>query len=111
MIMALVVIAVVRDFWLQQQKVDHIPYSEFRALLDAGRVSEVAVGETSIRGTLANPAAGEKPVFITEKLQPDIADFLANYKIKYKAEPDSGWLKAILSWVVPTAIFVGVWIF
>jgi cell division protease FtsH len=111
LVIAVVVITVVRDLWLQQQKVDHIPYSEFRALLDAGRVGEVVVGDTSIRGTLANPAAGEKPEFITEKLQPDIADFLAKYKITYKAEHDSGWLKAILSWVVPTAIFVGVWMF
>jgi cell division protease FtsH len=111
LVMALVVITVARDLWLQQQKVDHIPYSEFRALLDAGRVGEVAVGDTYIRGTLANPAAGEKPEFMAEKLPLDIADFLARYKVKYSAEHDSGWLKAILSWVVPTALFVGIWLF
>lgn len=110
LITALVVITVVRDFWQQQQKVDHIPYSEFRSLLDAGRVGEVAVGDTYIRGTLAKPEAGEKPEFITEKLQPDIAEFLAKYKITFKAEHDSGWLRAILSWLVPTALFVGIWL-
>jgi cell division protease FtsH len=111
LVMAVVAIIFLRDFWVQQQKVDQIPYSEFRALLDAGRVSEVAVGDTYIRGTLSNPAAGEKPEFITDKMSPDIADFLAKYKIKYRAEHDSGWLKAILSWVVPTALFVGIWLF
>ncbi len=108
---ALLAVAFLRDFWQHQQKVDHIPYSEFRALLDAGRVGEVAVGDTYIRGTIVNPGAGEKPEFITEKLQQDVADFLAKYKIKYKAEHDSGWLQAILSWIVPTALFIGVWLF
>ncbi|MFI5000672.1 MAG: ATP-dependent zinc metalloprotease FtsH [Reyranellales bacterium] len=111
MVIALIAVVVLRDFWLEQQKVDQIPYSDFRALLDAGRVSEVAVGDTYIRGTIASPATGEKPEFITDKLQPDVADFLAKYKIKYKAEHDASWLKAILSWVVPAALFAGIWMF
>jgi cell division protease FtsH len=48
---------------------------------------------------------------MTDKLDLGVADFLAKYKIKYSAEHDSGWLKAILSWVVPTALFVGIWVF
>ncbi|MFO1159121.1 MAG: AAA family ATPase [Reyranellaceae bacterium] len=111
MVVALLAIVFVRDLWVQQQKVDQISYSEFRALLDAGKVGEVTVGDTYIRGTLANPAAGEKPEFVTDKLALDVADFLARYKIKFRAEHDSGWLKAILSWVVPTALFVGIWLF
>jgi cell division protease FtsH len=111
MVIALIAIVFLRDLWTAQQKVDQIPYSEFRTLLEAGRVGEVAVGDTYIRGTLSNPAADEKPEFITDKLSLDIADFLAKYKIKYRAEHDSGWLKAILSWVLPTALFVGIWMF
>jgi cell division protease FtsH len=111
LVIALIAVTFLRDFWVQQQKVDHIPYSEFRALLEGGRVSEVAVGDTYVRGTIANPAAGEKPEFMTDKLDLGVADFLAKYKIKYSAEHDSGWLKAILSWVVPTALFVGIWVF
>jgi cell division protease FtsH len=111
LVIALVAVTFLRDFWVEQQKVDQIPYSEFRTLLEGGRVSEVAVGDTYIRGTIANPAAGEKPEFITDKLDLGVADFLAKYKVKYRAEHDSGWLKAILSWVVPTALFVGIWVF
>ncbi|MGE0575167.1 MAG: ATP-dependent zinc metalloprotease FtsH [Reyranella sp.] len=111
LVVALLAIAFVRDLWVQQQKVDQISYSEFRALLDAGKVGEVTVGDTYIRGTLASPAAGEKPEFVTDRLALDVANFLAQYKIKFKAEHDSGWLKAVLSWVVPTALFVGIWLF
>lgn len=66
LLMALVAISFLRDYWVQQQKVDQVAYSEFRTLLDAGRVGEVAVGDTYIRGTISNPAAGEKSEFITD---------------------------------------------
>jgi cell division protease FtsH len=110
-IAALFAIVLVRDLWVQHQRIDHIPYSEFRGLLEAGKVAEVAVGDTYIRGRIANPAPGEKPEFMTDKLPLDIANFLAPYKIKYRAEHDSDWLKTILSWVVPTALFFGIWMF
>lgn len=66
LLMALVAISFLRDYWVQQQKVDQVAYSEFRALLDAGRVGKVAVGDIYIRGTISNPAAGEKSELITD---------------------------------------------
>ncbi|UYN96830.1 MAG: ATP-dependent zinc metalloprotease FtsH [Enhydrobacter sp.] len=110
LVVAVVAIALLRDVWMQQQRVDRIPFSEFVGMLDAGRVAEVSVGETYIRGTLANPAAHEKPEFRTDRLPLDVADFLAKYRIKYRAEADTGWLKAILSWVLPVALFAGIWL-
>ncbi len=101
----------VRDYWQRQQRVDHIAFSEFRALLEAGRVADVIVGETYIRGTLANPGPNEKPEFTAEKLPTDVAAFLDKYKVRYRAEVESGWLKSLLSWVVPTAVFATIWIF
>jgi cell division protease FtsH len=106
---AVLAVVLVRDLWVQQQKIDHIPFSEFRVLLETGKVAEVAVGDTYVRGRLARPAAGEKPEFMTDRLPLDVADFLARYKVTYRAEHGSEWLKTILSWVVPTAVFVGIW--
>jgi cell division protease FtsH len=106
---AVLAVVLVRDLWVQQQKIDHIPFSEFRVLLETGKVAEVAVGDTYVRGRLARPAAGEKPEFMTDRLPLDVADFLARYKVTYRAEHGSEWLKTILSWVVPTAEFVGIW--
>jgi len=111
LVVALLAIVFGRDLWVQQQKVDQISYSEFRALLEGGKVGEVTVGDSYIRGTLANPGPGEKPEFVTDRLALDVANFLAQYKIRFRADHDSGWLKAILSWVVPTALFVGIWLF
>ena len=100
-----------RDYWQHQQRVDHIAFSEFRALLEAGRVGEVVVGDTYVRGTIANPGPNEKPEFTAEKVPTDVAAFLDRYKVRYRAELDSGWLKSILSWVLPTALFALIWIF
>ncbi len=101
----------IRDYWQRAQQVDHIAFSEFRTLLEAGRVADVVVGETYVRGTLLNPASGEKPEFTAEKLPMDVAAFLDRYKVRYRAEYQSDWLKSILSWVVPTAVFVIIWLF
>ncbi|MBX3499079.1 MAG: ATP-dependent zinc metalloprotease FtsH [Alphaproteobacteria bacterium] len=100
----------VRDYWQRQLRVDHIAFSEFLTLLEAGRVAEVVVGDTSVRGTIANPAPNEKPEFVAERLPIDVAAFLDRYKVRYRAEPDSGWLRSILSWVLPTALFAFIWI-
>ena len=110
LIAAVVAVVLIRDYWLQQEKVDHLAYSEFRTLLENGRVEHVTVGETYIRGTLRNPE-GRKPQFITEKVALDTADFLSRYNVQYRAAHDSGWIKSMLSWVVPTALFFGIWMF
>jgi cell division protease FtsH len=101
----------IQDYWQRQQRVDRIAFSEFRALLESGRVAEVIVGDTYIRGALANPGANEKPEFTAEKLPTDVAAFLDKYKVRYRAEHESGWLQSVLSWVLPTALFAGIWIF
>jgi cell division protease FtsH len=98
-------------FLAQSQKVERIPYSEFRALLEAGKVSEVVVGPTTLHGKLAKPQEDGKSEFVTNKISPDIADYLAKYNVRYSAEADTGWLSAILSWVLPTLLFLGVWMF
>jgi cell division protease FtsH len=104
-------IVFVRDYWQRTQQVDHIAFSDFQRLLESGRVSDVVVGETYVRGMLLNPAPGEKPEFTAEKLPVDVATFLDRYKVRYRAEHESGWLKSVLSWVVPTAVFVIIWLF
>ncbi|QQS13423.1 MAG: ATP-dependent zinc metalloprotease FtsH [Rhodospirillales bacterium] len=110
-VLAEMAIVAARDYWQHSRSVDHIAYSEFRALLEAGRIAEIAVGDTYIRGTLAAPAGGEKREFITSRLDPDLADYLAKHKVRYTAEHDSGLLKTVLSWIVPTALFFGVWMY
>ena len=108
---AMVGILLLQNYWTHSQEVDHISYSQFRALLEEGRVAEVIVGETTLRGKLANPGDRQKAEFVTNKIDPDVADYLARYKVRYSAEPESKLLATILSWVLPALIFVGIWMF
>ena len=56
---ALIVILLLQNYWVQSQRIDHIPYSEFRTLLEAGNVADVVVTETTIRGRLKTPGEGK----------------------------------------------------
>ncbi|SKA12602.1 membrane protease FtsH catalytic subunit [Enhydrobacter aerosaccus] len=109
-VVALLGILIVQAYLVQLQKVEHIPYSEFRSLLESGKISEVVVGDTTIRGKLTTPK-DQRSEFVTNKMSPELADYLAKYNIKYSAEPDATWLTTLLSWVVPTLLFVGIWMF
>jgi cell division protease FtsH len=80
-------------------------------LLEAGSVADVVVTETTIRGRLKAPGEGKKAEFITNKVDPDIASYLARYNVRYSAESESTFLTTILSWVLPALIFVGIWMF
>jgi cell division protease FtsH len=108
---ALIGIMLAQNYWAQYQKIDHIPYSEFQALLEAGKVSEVVVSETTIRGRLNDPGPNQKAEFVTNKVDPDVAAHLDRYKVRYRAETESTLLTTVLSWVLPALIFVGIWMF
>src|ERR1035438_1347173 len=51
-IIAFLVILAIQNF-LVYGHVEHLPYSEFKTLLKAGKVKDVALGEQVISGTLA----------------------------------------------------------
>ena len=52
-VIAFLAVATLQDF-LAQGRVNNLPYSDFKTLLQAGKVSDVVVGEPFITGTLIN---------------------------------------------------------
>jgi cell division protease FtsH len=107
---ALIGVMLIQSYWVQLQTVRHIPYSEFRSLVENGKVTEVVVGERSIHGKFADPA-DRTTEFATNKVDGELADYLSKYKVRYSGDSDATWLTTVLSWVVPTLIFVGIWMF
>ena len=96
---------------VQWREVDQISYGEFRALVETGKLAEVVVSESALRGKLVAPHDGGKSVVVTNRMSPELADWLAKYNVKYSAEAGSGWLTTVLSWILPTLLFLGVWVF
>ena len=88
-----------------------LPYSEFLKDLQAGRVDEVSITGDVISGTMkATEGDAEKQVeFVTRRVSPELSNELAKYNVHFRAQPESTFLRDILSWIIPILIFFGIW--
>jgi len=91
-------------------QVAQIPYSEFQTYLTQGRIAEVAVSDRFIQGRFTEPVDG-RPMFITTRVEADLARDLQQHDVVVTGQIESTFLRDLLSWVVPVALFVGLWIF
>jgi cell division protease FtsH len=108
LLFALFAIVVVQQWWQQAQTVEVVPYSEFEKLLAEDKISEVVVSENRITGKLKAPENG-KTVAAANLVQPDLAERLSKFDVKYTRVHESTFLRDVLSWVVPALVFFGVW--
>jgi cell division protease FtsH len=92
------------------QQVATIPYSQFQALLREGKVVEVGVSDRFIQGTLKEPLPGGQTRFATTRVEPEIAQELERHGVRYTGQIENTLLRDLLSWIVPVALFVGVWL-
>jgi cell division protease FtsH len=109
-IVALLAILLLQDVWSRMQGVTPLPYSQFEQLLKDNKIEEVMVSSGEIRGTLKEPVNGKKQ-FVTNRVEPELANELSKHNVKFAAQRESTFLAAILSWVVPLVLFFAVWVF
>jgi len=86
-----------------------IPYSEFLELVKSKKVSEVAITSNRIQGRMVEEGNKSGQLFRTVRVDPDISDLLEEHQITFKGEIESTFFRDLLSWIVPIAIFIGVW--
>ena len=89
-------------------QVESITYSQFQALLHAGKVDNVVVSETMISGDLKD---GSGKRFVTPRVDPAVAAELEKAGIGYTGATENTFLRDIFSWVVPALVFFGLWMF
>ena len=87
-----------------------IPYSQFQQYLDAGKVKQVTVSGDVLHGTLTEKMQDGNAEFSTVQVPPDLASALAKHGVEYSSVPSSTALSALLSWVIPPLLFVGIWL-
>jgi cell division protease FtsH len=104
LIFALFALLLVNQWWQQMQTVEVVPYSEFEKLLAEDRITEVTVSEQRITGKLKEPEGG-KTVAVANLVQPDLAERLSQFGVKYTRVQESTFLRDILSWVLPALVF------
>ena len=107
---AVIGVILLQQLWVQTTQVDILPYSVFLDDLKAGKIAEVSVSGNYMEGTFKAPQDGKR-AFVTNRVPPDIAEQLQKYGVKFSGVAQSNFLTDLLSWVLPTALFFGVWWF
>src|SRR5215217_3690122 len=94
--------------YVTTQQVANIPYSQFEQLLQDGKVAEIGISDRFIQGKLKEPLDG-KSIFVTTRVDPEFAQQLQKYNVRYNGQVESTLLRDLLSWIIPVALFFGVW--
>src|SRR5574341_2163125 len=105
---------------------ENLPYSEFKRLLQKGKVKDLTLGKQIITGTLV-PEGLEGLLtkdqladlkregkgahrFITARVDdPALVGELEKANIRFTGTVENTWLSTLISWVVPALIFFGLW--
>jgi len=108
---ALAGLLLIQYVYTTAQQVAQIPYSAFETYLRDGKVAEVAVSDRFIQGRLKEPMTGGQTRFVTTRVEPDFAEQLRQHDVVVTGQIESTLLRDLLSWIVPVALFVGVWMY
>jgi len=110
-VMAIVGILFFRAFYQDWQSVEPLPYSEFLQQLEARNVKEVSIQGEYIRGELIKPGIDGKKQFTVTRVDNKLAELLASHKVKFTGIIPNTYVRDILGWIIPTALFFGLWMF
>ncbi|SFU37463.1 membrane protease FtsH catalytic subunit [Nitrosospira multiformis] len=110
-IIAVLGILLIQSMYARYTKVEPIPYSRFHTLLDEDKIAEIAITENHIYGTLKGEGAAGLKDFVTTRVEPELADKLDQHHVTYTGVIQSTWMRDLLSWLLPMAIFFGIWLF
>jgi len=111
LIVAVGALLLLQYFWLGQQTVDKLTYSEFLSQLDAGNVDELTVSESRIRGKYRAESNDGTEYFETYRVDPGFAESLEKHDVRFGGTTEKTLFGTVLSWVLPALIFVGIWFF
>jgi cell division protease FtsH len=108
-------------------RAENLSYSEFKALVKKGKLSNLVLDKQTIAGTLAvdglegllskerleelKRSGGGPHQFTTARVDdPGLVAELEAANVKFAGRVENTWLSALLSWVLPAVVFVGVWV-
>lgn len=96
-ILAIIAVFAVQYMIATANRIAVIPYSEYQQLLQQGRVDSVGVSDRTIQGTLKEPLSGGKKQFVTTRVDPDVAQQLEKYHVRFTGHIESTVLRDLLS--------------
>ncbi len=104
-------ILLVQELWFPGVRPKMISYSEFQRYLEQGLFEEISIGGQKIHGVLAQPFEGGGKHVVTTRVDPLLADELAQFDVEFSGVVENHFVSNILSWILPALFFVGIWMF
>jgi len=113
LVVALWLIALIQIFVTPAFSPAELSYTEFKTAVAGGKVDEVSVSATHVHGRLKPEGEGaEGRAFNTVRVEdPDLLRDLAANGVKVKGVIETTFWRDLLSWLLPIAVFLGVWVF
>lgn len=110
---AFLALSLIQDYYVRSYGPKTLAYSEFLKELKAGHIIEVAIGQGTLSGKMKVVADGveSEQRFVALRVDPEISEELTKYNVDFRGQPESTFLRDILSWVLPAVIFFGIWFF
>jgi len=97
--------------WLSYQPTQSVSYTEFQKMVADGKIAEVTVSPSTMRGRLNEPLPGGQRDVTTVRVDPALADQLHAHGAEVVGEAPPGALVQMLSWLAPLMLFYIVWMF
>ena len=110
LVLALAAVVFIQGWWQTYTTVEQLEYSEFLSYLKKGEITEVSVSQNTIEGKFKTPQNG-KSYFATTRVDPAIANDLAQYNVKFSGRTSNGFIATLLSWIVPVLFFFALYMF
>ena len=111
LVMALLLAQLIISGWQRSQSIETVPYSEFQLLLNSNQLQSVSVSSTHVRGKLRQPDDDGHEFIEAVRIEPDLAQDLAAHDVEFSGVIENPWIAAVLSWVLPALIFMGIWFY
>ena len=99
------------QLWALGQNVAAIPYSQFIDDLNGNKIAEVRVSGDYIEGEWKEAQTNGPESFVTTRVPPQLADVLEKSHVKFSGQVQNTFLSTLLSWIIPTLLFFGIWMF
>jgi cell division protease FtsH len=111
LLIALWGVLLIQGFIAMRFRPKEIPCSAFPKALEKREVVEVAISEGKLVGRVKVTEVGEtKEVpFAAYRVDPELPQKLDEYGVTFRGQPDSTFLRDLLSRVLPVLLRVGIW--
>jgi len=110
-VLAVLAVMWLSNLWKEARTVEPITYSEFVGYLKEGKIAEVVIRENVVEGTFKEPQPDKRSRFVAVRVDERLAKDLEQYGVKFTGVIENTFLRDILGWIVPAAVFFGLWWF